>query len=263
MQTVEMMITPSQAIEWLETKNTRNRTLSMKRACMYAGDMVKGKWHQTHQGISFYDDGVLADGQTRLKAIAIANMSIKMLVTFGLHQSSSIGIDNHRMRSTANQIEIDGRASWIGKNEIAIARQLLRISGKSDNLSTDQIIAYCEAVKPSLVFAVDNLRVKSKSISPASVKAAVSCAYGVESDGDLIDFCGALTTGIMKHESQVAAIRLREKLLQDGSAMQASGTGRLEALMLTQRAIKAFCEKQQIKRLVLPEVLIYKPYSPY
>lgn len=259
MQTVEMLITPVQATEWLETKNTRNRTLSMKRAAMYANDMTNGAWRKTHQGIAFYDDGVLADGQTRLKAVEIANMPVSMLVTFGLPQSSSLGIDNHRMRSTANQIEIDGQSTWIGKCEVATARLLLRASGKSDNRSTAQIIEYCESKKYAIQFAGDNLRTNARSITPAAVKAAVASAFGSESNSDLQNFCNVLTTGIMKAENEVAAIRLRERLLQDGSAMQANGAGRIEAFMLTQKAIKAFCLGQSIKRLLAPTSLIYLP----
>ena len=257
MQTFEMLITPSQAIEWLETKNTRNRKLSLKRAAMYANDIENGKWRKTHQGIAFYDDGVLADGQTRLKAIAIANTPVSMLVSFGLPQSSSLGIDNHRMRSTANQIEIDGQSTWIGKSEVAIARILLRASGKQGNISTAQIIEYCESKKDSIEFAVDNLRTNSRSISPAAVKAAVASAFGSESDSELQNFCKVLTTGIMKSDNEVAAIRLRERLLQDGSAMQASGLGRIEAFMLTQKAVKGFCSGKNIKRLAVPTSLIY------
>ena len=259
MQSVEMLITPSQATEWLETKNTRNRKLSMKRAAMYASDITNGKWRKTHQGIAFYDDGILADGQTRLKAVEIANMPVSMLVTFGLPESASLGIDSHRMRSTANQIEIDGKSTWIGKGEVATARTLLRASGRPDNMSTSQIIDYCESKKESILFAVDNLRTNSRSITPAAIKAAVSSAFANESTSSLQNFCNVLTTGIMKAETEVAAIRLRERLLQDGSAMQATSAGRIEAFMLTQKAIKAFCLGQNIKRLIAPNSLIYLP----
>jgi len=258
MNTVEMLITPEQAKEWLDKKNTRNRILSMDRAAMYAADMINGDWQKTHQGIAFYDDGVLADGQTRLKAIVIANKPITMMVSFGLEQHAAIGIDAHRMRTTANQIEIHGGATWLGKNEISTARLMLQIAGKPNNISATQLVEYCNSKKPIIEFSTNNMRTNSRHLATASIKAAIASAVPFEPADRLKEFCKVLTSGVMKTDNDIAAIRLRERFLQDGAHFQSSRTSRIESVKLTQKAINLFCSNKQVKRIHIPTDFTYK-----
>lgn len=256
MQTVTMTITPAQASEWLKNKNTRNRNLSLNRAKLYAEDMKNGNWHKTHQGIAFYEDGVIADGQTRLKAIEISGCPVEMMVTFGVHDSSAIAIDAHRMRSTNDQIAISGKASWIGKNEIAVVNMFGILSG-TNKLSTSEIVKFCELHKSTLDFVKEHFNTSAKYISTVPVRCAIAVAYGKEEKTRLIAFCKIMITGVMDEPGDVAAIRLRERLLLDGRIFQTSESGRYECFLLASRAIKAFCDHEQIKKLQLPKDQIY------
>lgn len=260
MQTVQMTITPEQASLWLLEKNTRNRNLSIPNAHIYATDMKNGNWHKTHQGIAFYEDGVLADGQTRLKAITIANVPIEMTVTFGLSNDSSIGIDAHRMRSVPDQIAISGVANWIGKNEVAVAKMMLASHtklAKSGKTTTSELVNFCESKKEQIVFACTYLSTATRFLTTAPVKCAVAVAFKYEDTELLKRFCSVLVTGVMGSATDLAAIRLRERLLQEGRAMQASADNRDMQTRLTERAIKAFCNQVELKKLVDPKEHIY------
>lgn len=258
MQIVKMAITPAQATEWLKTKNTRNRKLSLSRARIYADDMQSGNWHLTHQGIAFYKDGVIADGQTRLKAIELFNQPVEMMVTFGIDESASIGIDAHRMRSTNDQICISGKAAWIGKNEVALATLLMRFSGLAQRVSTSDLVKFCDSHKVMIQFSIESLSTHIRYITTAPVRCAISLAYEYESQKRLEDFCKVLSTGVMDEHGDLAAIRLRERILTDGRNLQSSDSGRNECILLTSRAIKAFCAREQLKKLVTPKEQIYK-----
>jgi hypothetical protein len=72
-------VTPSMA-EYYLGKNTANRRVSERRVRIYERDLLNGNFGTTHQGIAFYNDGSLADGQHRLLAIVKANLPAKLLV---------------------------------------------------------------------------------------------------------------------------------------------------------------------------------------
>lgn len=257
MNTVKMTITPAQAKEWLDSANTRNRSLSVARARIYASDMKAGHWYETHQGIAFYEDGVLADGQTRLKAITIAGCPVEMNVSFGLPLESALGIDAHRMRSTPDQIAISHSAEWIGKNEIAIAKMMLRVTDGNSRLSTTEIVEFCEKHRERIQFSMDALPLTQRFISVAPVRCAITMAYDQEETERLRKFARILQSGVMESMNDVAAIRLRERLLISGNSFHTNDQARIECSLLTQRAIKAFCSGEQIKRVYPPQTAIY------
>ena len=83
-------ITPEKAEEYLEM-NTRNyRNMNQDTVNKYALDMRSGRWEENGAPISFYENGVLFDGQHRLKAIAKSGTTVKMLVVHGIPNDTTI-----------------------------------------------------------------------------------------------------------------------------------------------------------------------------
>lgn len=70
-----VLITPEMAEEFLK-HNTRNRNIRLPYVEELATYMRQGKWDVTHQGIGFYEDGTLFDGQHRLHAIIKAGVPV-------------------------------------------------------------------------------------------------------------------------------------------------------------------------------------------
>lgn len=68
----------------VEQGKFRQRPIRESAIKRYAQDMKKGKWLITHQGIAFDVAGNLLDGQNRLRAVVLANVSVQMMVTTGL-----------------------------------------------------------------------------------------------------------------------------------------------------------------------------------
>lgn len=124
-----MTITPELATEML-AQNVRNRRLDMGRAKAYAELMSAGKWTLTHQGIAFDESGALIDGQTRLRAIVIANTPVQMMVTRGMptDHNELFHIDIGRARSAANIAELNGEGDMV-KTMLPVAHLLMRFSG--------------------------------------------------------------------------------------------------------------------------------------
>jgi hypothetical protein len=107
-----IMMTPELAKRWL-TNNFRNRSIREDVVNAYARDMLSGRWVYTHQGIAFNDRDELIDGQHRLHAVIVANVEVRMMVTFGLppkiegHEMTTMdAVDRGATRSVADQLKI-------------------------------------------------------------------------------------------------------------------------------------------------------------
>lgn len=106
-------ITPQMAMEYLN-KNTKNRRIRKDAVAMIARDIATGRFKTTHQGIAFYEDGSLADGQHRLTAIVKAGVPVEMMVTRGCKKDSMMAIDKGTARNTADILAMGN-----GDNDIA------------------------------------------------------------------------------------------------------------------------------------------------
>lgn len=258
MKTVHTIITPEIAKEWLN-QNTKNRRVSQQKVNAYVEDMEKGNWHEHHQGVAFYTDGVVADGQHRLLAIVKSGVSVPMMVTFDVPQESAIGIDVHRARKTNDVLRITGRSEWIGKNEAAIIKALVFSANRNiSTMSPSAVADFGERYKDAVSFAGSRLfTTTARFLTSAPIRAAAACAYRKHGEDELLRFSGVLISGIMSTPDDVAAIRLRERLMLDGPAFGNGATQRIRALKLTMRAIKAFCERERIGKLIEPAGFIY------
>lgn len=259
MKTEWIMVSPAMAKSWLETSNKRNRNLQTTKVGQYAADMESGNWTPNHQGIAFYEDGSLADGQHRLAACVRANFCLWTPVTTGLKNESGAGIDVHRARKMDDQIKIAGLSDWIRKEEIAMAKILRRAGGGATGgtMSAHQAVAFCNAHEEAFRATTKALAKKIRNITTAPVLAAIACSYAHVGPEVVARFCKVLTSGVMESINEIAAIRLRERLMADGAALSSSDPGRFEIMKLAMRAIKAFAEKESLSKLQLPSGFIY------
>jgi hypothetical protein len=259
-----VLVTPQLADEWLK-KNVKNRNVSIRSVDSLARDIAAGRWQITHQGIGFYTDGSLADGQHRLLAIKKAGIPVYVFVTFGIQKESLTAIDQHRMRKTDDVIKLTGKHDWITKEDIAIVRIFMSMISWSDSgtkttspiLSASLIMEKSEIIKERLLFARNlSSGTRVKGVTVAAASAAFATAYGYEDVNRLIEFSDVIKSGMTTGPGDVAAIRLREVAMS--GKISSNGEGARRAfLRRTQRAIKAFCNKESIKKLVEPTSLIY------
>lgn len=257
MHTEIMTVSPALARSWL-TKNNNNRNLREDIAHRYAKDMAEGRWVPSHQGIAFYDDGTLADGQHRLFAITLYNKAIRIPVTTNLPRAAAEMIDQHTPRMAHDAIRIAGGADWINKEIVALARVLLSKMGTNTHArSVVEINSFIRKYEDSLQFANSLAPQKRRNLTTATVLANYVCAdlAGVPRD-TLSRFGEIMIHGEIAGPHENAAIRLREYLLQTGSSAYV-GIARSETAKKVQRAVSLFAEGKPIAKLVLPDYLTY------
>lgn len=142
-------VSPELATEWL-TRNTNNRPLSKGAVQQLAGQIQRGEWQLTHQGIAFDEDGVLIDGQHRLAAIAKAGITVPLTVTYGVPRTSFTVMDTGRKRTGRDALALAGEAN---ATHLAAALRGLHLylhapdstwSGGSSVTSNDQLLIMLE-----------------------------------------------------------------------------------------------------------------------
>lgn len=250
-------VSPALARQWL-AKNGNNRNMREDVAHRYAKDMAEGRWYLSHQGIAFYEDGTLADGQHRLFAVTVYNKPVTFIVTHNIPKAAAQMIDQHIPRQAHDAIKIAGGADWIDRNVVAIARVLLSDMGTDVHTkSVAQIQAYIEKYDEPLRFAHSLSPRKKRFLTPAAILACYFCAERAGVPRDVIKrFSEIMITGEISGPQENAAIRLREYLIQAGGGAWI-GAARVETAKKVQRAINLFSRGQSIAKLVLPEKLTY------
>jgi hypothetical protein len=98
-------ITVDRAKELL-SKNVDNRRVDESRVTRLAQTIINGDFVITNQGIGVDKNGIVSDGQHRLKAIIKANLPVDMLIITGLEPKCRYVIDTGKGRSHADALQI-------------------------------------------------------------------------------------------------------------------------------------------------------------
>ncbi len=146
MRTEIITITPEMAKEMLDRNMKSNRRINHEAVRRYARIMKAGGWNLTHQGIAFDMKGQLVDGQHRLEAIALANVPIRMMVTYDLEHTDgeSLTIDMGRKRTTLNIMQISGISDSVYKDMAGIVGSYMRykMTDRGSTPEASEIIGY-------------------------------------------------------------------------------------------------------------------------
>jgi len=255
MKDVRMLVTPELAREWLK-KNTRNRHINGRVVNAYATDMAAGRWTPSNEGVGFYDTGELADGQHRLAAIEKSGAAIELLVTWDIPVSSGFNLNSGKGRTPLDNNRISGGPEWINRNAITITHTILDLPRSCPyKASIYEIIQFAVLHRDAIEFAAVLFRSGRARISIAPVMTAVALASQYEDRGRLTEFCRALYSGEFSGPEDAGVVRLREWLF--AAKKPSDHVARVEATRRVQRAIKAYCDREPIKKLYLPSDLIY------
>ncbi len=106
--TVEILdVDPHLAETWL-ARNPNNRNLRKAVVEGYARDMAAGRWRLNGETIKFAADGHLYDGQHRLNAVILANVTVPMVIVRGLSPDVMPTVDAGAKRSYSDALKLQG-----------------------------------------------------------------------------------------------------------------------------------------------------------
>lgn len=139
-------ITPSVAEAILATRNTRNRDLREWYAKALAVPICHGRYFITSQAIGFDTDGVLIDGQHRLRACVYAKMPIVSFVAFGLDPKAFEYIDTGIKRNASDLLQMNRRVSDVLKFCTTITHRQMCDAGEMREVATTGLPQMVEAL---------------------------------------------------------------------------------------------------------------------
>jgi hypothetical protein len=246
-------ITPAKAQRWLDTRNTHNRTLSEAEAQRFARDMLAGKWALTPQGISFNAEGIILDGQTRLRAIVIAGKPVQMMVFDNVPTAAQPYMDKGRPRGTADVLTLTGTLGRVSRTEIATLRNMIGCGVSESKCTDSEVAALLSKHREAIRFALDNLKHKINGISNGVTRGVVARAWYSADHEKLRHFCDVLTTGMYSSAADSPIRLLWSWLLAGGTNGQARTSVAREKYGKTERALYAYLKGEKISKLCAVE----------
>lgn len=143
-----LALTPATAKAWVNVATNTNRTLRKSRVEQYAADMKAGRWQLNGEAIKFDNTGRLLNGQHRLHAIVLADVTVKMLVVSGLDPNTQTTMDTGLVAKNWDWSEIPyGREVA----SLCYALVLMRHPGFNRGLSRGEFEAVYQVLGPDLV----------------------------------------------------------------------------------------------------------------
>ncbi len=215
-------LTPPQAAVLYRDHGGHNRDFSLAKAKLYADAMKREDWKLIHQGLAFYQDGKIADGQHRTAAVAISGTTQKfvMFPNFGDGDVDAIDVGKTRSAGDAVQMlgfEDGGLKATVSKVVMGYENEVQ--TGRKLNPTVIQVEKFVDENDEMIGEAVRMARqITDKCAEPCLTlkKCAVAIllllrgGYTTNLAGA---FVGAVQLGIADHEGAPAAI-LSRKLLK-------------------------------------------------
>jgi hypothetical protein len=250
MRTELVKVTPDMARNMLAS-NPVNRRISERAVTDLSKAILNNDWQITHQGIAFYEDGSLADGQHRLTAVVKANVPVHMMITKGLAKDAAMSIDSGRRRSLIDGVKISGAAPWMEAKHI----NLVPIITHPKRLTDMQKLDFLVGMKPYVEFATEAFVSNRRYLTGSIIHAALTmAAYHKEDPEKLKRFARVFLDGIMADPNEKVIILAREYFL---SHTNGGDSDKHDKYLKLQRAIQAYCAGENVRRLIQPQEVIY------
>lgn len=272
METYTKNITPLLAKELLNRTTTLNRNVKRDMVRHYAKLMLKGQFHETHQGIALDHKNNVIDGQHRLHAVIKAGetnpgIAVPLRVTTGCDPKSFQFIDSGAIRTHGDVLQADGCTSY-GHTIAALLKRYYLYKNVPDEpwgryTRRNGLEANAEEIcklRQEKLYELNSLLPVIKSSHhgfPHFGVAAGTCFSLIAMDqgwkvGELEDFWAIIKTGA-NLESNSPLLSFRNQLSNAGK-WQVKGTGMQKEQLLINNFIKAFnthVSKQKVNRFFI------------
>lgn len=177
--TIEI-ITPELAAQYLQ-KNIINRQLRKMYVEALAGEMRRGGFILSHQGIAFDVNGRLIDGQHRLSAIIMSGVSISMWVTRNVDAGAFRVMDTGARRSIADSLRVNKKSA----EPIAYIVRILTGRGR---VTPTQVVSIDAELGQYVEKLLDYCGTASRGVSSAPVKAAAVISMYLNPSPQNVDY---------------------------------------------------------------------------
>lgn len=243
---VLQQVTPEWALEVIAERNINNRKADPRRVRKYASDIINKRWHVINNGVGFFEDGTLADGQHRLLAVIETEKIVPMIVVYGVHPSATVAIDEGRPRSNADVGKILGMN--VSNTALSASNYILEYSGVKANMSRADLLEFYDRHSDAIQGVMDMFSgTRQKGIFISPVISALARAWYTQDRARLAVFVDILSTGICSDPNDNAPAVLRSFLIRQMHTN--TGTAREDKYRKVESAIVNFMNRKPIRHL--------------
>lgn len=242
-------VTPDLASEWLSSCNTHNRKLVDAHVERLANEMRAGRWQLTHQGIAFSSNRVLIDGQHRLWAVMISNITVPMRVYFNEPPDTLAVVDTVRPRTNDEIISLAGGMGTVTQRELATLRAMIAGLGSYERMTAGQESEVLACHREAVAFALDILpKSRFRGVATSVVRGVLARAFYSADHGKLRHFADVLQSGFGADESDQPVMLLFHFLVEIANRHAGRPECR-ERYAKMERALSAYLRGERLTRL--------------
>lgn len=246
-------VTPEIAREWLDS-NIHNRPVRETTIRRYVEAMKAGQWELNGETIKFSSQGVLLDGQHRLRAVVQSGVTIQSYVIHDLPPAVFDTIDTGANRSISDLLALQGESNNVVlgpalrllyiQDELGSVREM---SGKMARVVTNRDLLETLERHPNLIHSISFVGGVTAIKKLLSIPVAAYCHYMFtklqphHADSFFIKLARASD---LEEDNPILILRMRLE------GMSKASTGdRLEAIAITIKAWNAYRERRPVKSL--------------
>lgn len=216
-------VTPKLAHEWLSSRNKGNRSIGQGVAKRYAEAMKEGRWKLTHQGIAFDRDGLLLDGQHRLMAVILAQISVPFWIIPDCDRETFDVLDVGRRRTAGHLIEhpnantIAAAARFVGAIDGTLDTNRIVWGVLADRAENNQVLDVVNNWPELVEHAESCDRARKAARIPSSMHLAVIAQAARTVHRHLIDpWIDGLSSGVGLADDD-PRLHLRNRFMRDAA----------------------------------------------
>lgn len=259
-EATRVAVTPRQAKYLLKHCNKANRRINKAHVETLKRDMENGNWYNDIDYIGFNREGMLINGQHRLKALSEANVE-SIYLKFDFNTEQHISMDTGRTRKYTDQITISKKfgVEILPNKWKSIVTAGLKINNPKLNLSNTELFEIGQAYGEDLAICDEKgLFDLGKKASGITVKSSLFWAYlsGVDIEV-LTHMADVLRDGIAKADTDIPIIRLRDELIDLKGSSKVLDTRRAA---YTQQCIYSILQGSTSNRLPSNPIMHYQDY---
>jgi len=254
---VVIYMTPDLASAFITECNTHNRKLVDAHVERLSREMKAGRWLLTHQGIAFTVNRVLLDGQHRLWAVVMSEVTVPMRVFFNESPDSLAAIDAIRARTNDEIISLAGGMGTVTRSELATLRAVLGGLGNYNRMTPGEESQILARHRKAILFAHELLpTARYRGVATAITRGVLARASYSADAGKLQHFADVLQSGVAPNDDDQPITLLLKFLIGTGHSRRGRPEVR-EQYGKTERALSAYLAGEQLNKLYATTVELF------
>jgi hypothetical protein len=240
--------------------NAKNRSLTISKAIDYAGAIDRGEWKLNHQGIAFYPNGKLADGQHRMNGLAISQSGrdIQVMVVPNFDKDAIDTIDRSKGRTAGEALEMMGVEN--GKEKASVAKTVMEYefelaNGKRPRFTDPQVESWVQSnddlLNESFLIAGNSAKNVSEPALNASESKTIAMLMlrGGWGKQQVVGYLASIQQGVATYPESPTVILSRMFVKAKLSAKKTDNLTRKQKLALAMKGLHLWNDEKSVARL--------------